>query len=186
MSIYFVFALTLLNGASVQAARVLLALYALDLGAQPLTVGILAATFSMFPVLLAVKVGKLADRLGSRWLLVCGATAGGLGMLMPYLFSGISTIFVAGVMNGLSAVLFNLLTQNLVGILSDEQSGAIRCGAGGAKGGGRGECEPAKHGPGTEPGNRVTSAGAHTASSKAKEEGEVHRAPPPHQHRTAR
>jgi alkylresorcinol/alkylpyrone synthase len=60
---------------------------------------------------------------------------------------------------------------------------AIRCGVGGAKGGGRGECEPAKHGPGTEPGNRVTSAGAHTASSKAKKEGEVHRAPPPHQHR---
>src|SRR5258707_589485 len=69
---------------------------------------------------------------------------------------------------------------------ADEQGGAIRCGAGGAKGGGRGECEPAKHGPGAEPGNRVTGAGAHTASSKAKEEGEVHRAPPPHQHRSAR
>src|SRR5262245_26986895 len=69
---------------------------------------------------------------------------------------------------------------------ADEQGGEIRCGAGGAKGGGRGECESAKHGPGTEPGNRVTGAGAHTASSKAKEEGEVHRAPPPHQHRFAR
>jgi MFS family permease len=119
MSIYFIFALTLLNGASVQAARVVLALYALDLGAQPFTVGILAATFSMFPVLLAVKVGKLADRFGSLWMLVCGAAAGGLGMLMPYLFPGISTVFVAAVMNGLSAVLFNLLMQNLVGILSE-------------------------------------------------------------------
>ena len=59
---------------------------------------------------------------------------------------------------------------------------AHRRGAGGAKGGGRGECEPAKHGPGTEPGNRVTSAGAHTASSKTKEE-VVHPAPAPHQHR---
>src|SRR5208337_5447780 len=69
---------------------------------------------------------------------------------------------------------------------ADEQGGAIRCGAGGAKGGGRGECDPAKHGPGTEPGNRVTSAGAHTANSKAEEEGEVHRAPPPHQRRGTR
>src|SRR6476619_3838386 len=69
---------------------------------------------------------------------------------------------------------------------ADEQGGAIRCGAGGAKGGGQGKCGPAKHGPGAEPGNRVTGAGAHTASSKAKEEGEVHRAPPPHQHRSAR
>src|ERR1700680_4399593 len=69
---------------------------------------------------------------------------------------------------------------------ADEQGGAIRCGAGGAKGGGRGECDAANDGPGTEPGNRVTSAGAHTTSSKAKEEGEVHRAPPPHQHRLTR
>jgi hypothetical protein len=29
--------------------------------------------------------------------------------------------------------------------------------------GAEGECEPAKHGPDTEPGNRVTGAGAHTA-----------------------
>src|SRR6202035_3385337 len=69
---------------------------------------------------------------------------------------------------------------------ADEQGGAIRSGVGGAKGGGRGECEPAQHGPGTEPGNRVTGAGAHTASSKAKDKGEVHHAPPPHQHGSPR
>src|SRR5471032_1013170 len=46
---------------------------------------------------------------------------------------------------------------------ADEQGGAIRRGAGGAKGGGRGECEPAKHALGTVPGARVTGAGAHTA-----------------------
>ena len=35
---------------------------------------------------------------------------------------------------------------------ADEQSGAIHRGAGGAKGGGRGECGPAKHVPGAGPG----------------------------------
>ena len=45
---------------------------------------------------------------------------------------------------------------------ADEQSRATGCGVGGAKGGGRGECETAKHGPGTVPGDRVTGAGAHT------------------------
>src|ERR1700687_5996977 len=65
---------------------------------------------------------------------------------------------------------------------ADEQSRATGCGVGGAKGGGRGECESAKHGPGTVPGNRVTGAGAHTASCKAKEEGEVHRALPSRQY----
>ena len=48
----------------------------------------------------------------------------------------------------------------------DEQSRATGRGAGGAKCGGRGECEPAKHAPDSEPGKRVTRAGAHTAKRK--------------------
>src|SRR6516165_5247305 len=49
---------------------------------------------------------------------------------------------------------------------ADEQSRATGRGAGGAKGGGQGECEPAKHAPDSEPGKRVTRAGAHTAKRK--------------------
>src|SRR2546428_8138719 len=45
---------------------------------------------------------------------------------------------------------------------ADEQGGAIRCGAGGAKGGGQGECEPAKHATGRSTGQGVSGAGAHT------------------------
>src|SRR5207344_3444294 len=66
---------------------------------------------------------------------------------------------------------------------ADEQSGAlccgaihsraIRCGAGGAKGGDQEECGPAKHVRDAGPDKRVTGAGAHTASSEGKEEGEV-------------
>ena len=50
----------------------------------------------------------------------------------------------------------------------------------------RGECGPAKHAPGAGPDKCVTSAGSHTASSKAKEEGTVHRALPPYHHRVTR
>jgi hypothetical protein len=68
---------------------------------------------------------------------------------------------------------------------ADERSGAIRVRAGGAKGGGRRECGPAKHAPCAGPGKPVTGAGPHTASRKAKEEGEVHGALPPSHHRPA-
>src|SRR5207302_8450338 len=51
---------------------------------------------------------------------------------------------------------------------ADEQSRATGCGVGGAKCGGRGECEPAKHAPGAGPGKCVTGAGAHTASRNEK------------------
>src|SRR5262245_41710636 len=50
---------------------------------------------------------------------------------------------------------------------ADEQCGPDRSGAGGAKGGGQGECEPAKHAPDTVPGTRVTGAGGRTASARS-------------------
>jgi hypothetical protein len=42
--------------------------------------------------------------------------------------------------------------------------GGGRSGVGGAKGGGQGECEPAQHVLDSEPGSRVTGAGAYTAT----------------------
>ena len=111
MSINFVLLLNLLAGSSIQAGRVVLTLYALELGAKPFYVGILAATFSTFPVLLAVKVGKLSDRFGSRGLLIFGSVAGCIGILAPALFHGIVFIFIAGILNGLCAVFFFLLLQ---------------------------------------------------------------------------
>src|SRR5262249_224686 len=69
---------------------------------------------------------------------------------------------------------------------ANEQSGAIRCGVGGAKGGGQEEYGSAKHAPGSEPGKRVPGAGSHTTSGKTEKEGKVHRAPAPHQPGTPR
>ena len=70
MSLNFALALALLNMSSMRAGRVLLVLYALQLGAAPATVGLLAATFSAFPALLSWHAGKLADRFGSRLSLI--------------------------------------------------------------------------------------------------------------------
>ena len=83
MSIYLTFALALSIITIVQAGRVLLTLYALKLGAQPFAVGILAATFSLLPMLFSWQVGKFSDRFGSRWLLMVGTVGGAFGMLLP-------------------------------------------------------------------------------------------------------
>ena len=50
----------------------------------------------------------------------------------------------------------------IVAVKPTNKAGQPAAGVGGAKGGGRGECASAKHGPGTVPGDRVTGAGAHT------------------------
>lgn len=74
--LYLTFALMLCCFSSISAARVILSLFALNLGAQPSAVGILVATFYAFPLVLSWPVGVLSDRLGSRWLLLFGATCG--------------------------------------------------------------------------------------------------------------
>jgi len=118
MPIYFILTLAFLNGTSEQAARVMLALYALELGAQPLTIGMLAATFSLFPMLLAVLTGKLADRFDVRWLLMFGSGATGVSMLLPYFVPGLPAIFAAAAMIGLADAIYSVSVQNLVGLLS--------------------------------------------------------------------
>ena len=74
MPIHFVFALAFVNTTTVLGARVLLTLYALESGAPPYAIGLLATTFALFPTLLAWVSGRLSDRFGSRWLLVLGTT----------------------------------------------------------------------------------------------------------------
>ena len=50
----------------------------------------------------------------------------------------------------------------IVAVKPTNKAGQPATEVGGAKGGGRGECASAKHGPGTVPGDRATGAGAHT------------------------
>lgn len=118
MSINFALLLGLLNMASMRAGRVVLTLDALNLGAAPATVGLLAATFSLFPAMLAWQAGKFADRFGSRWLLMLGALGGGLGILIPFFFDGLTAIFIAAAANGLSLSIYNVSLQNVAGLLS--------------------------------------------------------------------
>ena len=124
MPIYLVFAVSFINGTAVQAIRVVLPLYALHLGASPLTVGILGASFAVLPLLLSVPAGKAADRFGSRWLLILAALGGSLVMLVPYFEPGLPAIFIAAAIVGLAFGIYSVSLQNLVGLLSSRDARA--------------------------------------------------------------
>jgi len=124
MPIHFVFALNIFNTASNFGNRVLLALFALQLDASPAQIGVLGAMFAVFPSLLAVGAGRMADRYGSRYLLMLGTTGTGAGMLLPYFFPSITAIMIAALMCGFSQVFFNVSTQNLTGLLSTPETRA--------------------------------------------------------------
>ena len=118
MPLRLTYALMLFCFASISSARVVLSLYALDVGAQPAAVGVLVATFYVFPLLLSWPVGRYSDRVGSRWLLLLGTVCGTAGMMVPFFVRGLAALYVAGLMIGFAFTFYNLLLQNLVGLLS--------------------------------------------------------------------
>ncbi len=117
----FLYALCLLIMTNARGARVVVSLYALDLGASPLTVGLLAACFSLMPVLLAWPVGRWADRAGARWPMVAGALGGTLSMLLPFFFNTLPVLFAAALLNGAAFIAFNVAQQNTVGNISSPE-----------------------------------------------------------------
>ncbi len=103
---------------SISSARVTLSLYALDLGASARAVGVLVGSLYVFPLLISWPVGRYADRMGSRWLLLFGAVCAGGAMLIPYFVRELAALYVAATLLGISFTLYNVLLPNVVGLLS--------------------------------------------------------------------
>jgi hypothetical protein len=118
MSINFALTLALLNVSSMRAARVLLALYALELGAEPLTIGCWPPRSRHFPAVAFVARGQ--DRRPLRGALAAHDRRVGRrrGHADSLFHAGLTAIFVAAAMNGLSFAIYNVSLQNVVGLLS--------------------------------------------------------------------
>lgn len=96
-------------------SRMTASLLAIELGANPFMLGVLIAVYSLFPLLLAVFTGRLCDRYGSRYPMLSGAGALGLGLLLPYLRPSLPMLYASAALIGVGFVLFNVAAQNLAG-----------------------------------------------------------------------
>jgi predicted MFS family arabinose efflux permease len=119
MKVFLVLLIGFFVFSAIMGARLLFSLYALSMGAQPITVGMLSGTFSTFPMLFSVLAGKIADRYGSRWPVLVAVIGGPLGMLLPYFFPGLPALFAAAAVNGLTFSFLGVSLQNDVGVLSE-------------------------------------------------------------------
>lgn len=118
MRVYYVIAVNFVSFFAIAAARVLFALHALHLGANPFHVGLLAAANQVFSMLFSIPAGALGDRYGARWLLVFGSVCGGIGLLLPYFWPGLPALYAAAALCGIWGLLTVVLSQSLVGTLS--------------------------------------------------------------------
>ena len=119
MTIYVVAALVILNSIAQRGSKVVVSLYALDLGAGAATVGLLAAVFALFPLLLAVPVGRIADRYGVRMPIALGGLAMAAGLLLPFAGGGLPALFLCPALIGFGHIFFHVAVHSLVGSLGE-------------------------------------------------------------------
>jgi MFS family permease len=109
--------LTLAMQGGHMGSRVVASLLALNLGAGPLLIGVLIASYSVFQLAFALIVGRISDRHGSRWPMLGGAVTFCAGLVIPAVWPVLPALFVSAPLIGIGFVFFNVAVQSLAGTL---------------------------------------------------------------------
>src|SRR5258708_34766280 len=112
--LYFLIVVTLLNHSAFAGTRVALWLYAIHVQVTRFTVGVLMALYALLPMLFAVSMGRLTDRIGARTPMLAGSVALALGTLLPYLWESLGALYLASVLIGSSFMMYHVAYQNIV------------------------------------------------------------------------
>ena len=121
MSIYLTALLAILNQVAVKGSKMLVALYAIELGASPLAIGALVSTYAVFPLVLAVYAGRVSDRRGVRGPMMIGSLGMAAGLALPAVFPALPALFLSSALIGTAALFFHVSVHNLVGSLGEGQ-----------------------------------------------------------------
>ena len=116
MVIYLALALTFFNFVGATAARIVLTLYALEIGAPASAVGVIGGLLFLFPLLLSWPIGALADRVGARSLLLFATICGAVSLVLPYFVATLYAFYIAAALNGLALAFYHVTLQNVIGV----------------------------------------------------------------------
>jgi MFS family permease len=118
VGIALVLLLSTVSFVSLKGSRVLMTLYAVDLGAGPFEAGMLFAVYGLIPALFVVHAGRIADRIGNRALMYAGFIGFAASLILPALYPSLALLFIASPLIGFTSMIFIVAQQNLVGVLS--------------------------------------------------------------------
>ncbi|MBI2958843.1 MAG: MFS transporter [Betaproteobacteria bacterium] len=99
------------------ATRVSVSLYAIHLKATPFEIGTVMALFGLLPMVLAVAVGRLNDRIGPRVPMLAGSALVSLGVVVPALFPSLVSLYVAATLSGTGFMIYAISVHNVVGFV---------------------------------------------------------------------
>jgi MFS family permease len=115
MTIYLLALMCALNHSGFGGSRVAISLYALELGVNQFTVGILMSLYALSPMLFAVAIGRFADRVGPRLPMLLGTVGVGIALILPPIFPGVATLYVVALMLGSTFPLFFVTVHGMTG-----------------------------------------------------------------------
>jgi predicted MFS family arabinose efflux permease len=124
MAIYLIVLTCVLTHAGFGGAKVALPLHALSLGVDAFSVGVIMALWALCPMLIALYVGRLVDRVGPRLPMLGGALGVVIALLVPYFFPGIAALYLLSLAVGTAFQFFFVPTQGITGALGGPEDRA--------------------------------------------------------------
>ena len=125
MRLAFIVLLTVLTHLGFVGSRVTVALFALSQGATPFIIGVLMSLYAVLPMLFAVSMGRLMDRIGVfRPLLLAGAAITA-AILLPCLWPAMPTLFPAALAAGAAFMVQHVALNHAVGALGGPEERAV-------------------------------------------------------------
>jgi MFS family permease len=124
MAIYLIVLSCVLIHAGFAGAKVALPLHALQLGVDPFSVGVIMALWALVPMLIALYVGRLVDRVGPRVPMLCGTVGVMIALLVPYFLPDVIGLIVMAVVVGTAFQFFFVPTQGITGALGGPEDRA--------------------------------------------------------------
>ncbi len=92
-----------------------LTLFASELGASMMEIGLLTSMYAFFPLLFAISAGKIADRIGDRLPILLGLIAVSAGLGLPYLYQSMWSLYASQMIVGLGHIFILVSVQNVLG-----------------------------------------------------------------------
>lgn len=97
--------------------RVNLSLYALNLQASPLAVGVLLSLLAFLPMLFAVRAGRIIDRIGARKPMLLGTVIVIIGLAIAVALPRLETLFAVSMIAGAGFMLFHIAVNHAASLI---------------------------------------------------------------------
>jgi MFS family permease len=118
MTLHLVILMAFLSHVGFAGSRLAVPLLAVDQGAGPFVVGTIVALYAALPAVLALPAGRMTDRFGFRVPLLAGSSGLCAGLLLPFFWPSVATLYFVASLLGVSFMIFQLASQTLVGAIA--------------------------------------------------------------------